>query len=77
MKLHANAALSLKKREQLVQRAVAEGWSLTKAAAAAEVSEPTAASGPSVTAPRARPACSIGPRPPTTSTTAPPRTESR
>jgi transposase len=42
MKLHANAALSLKKRELLVQRVVAEGWSLTKAAEAAEVSEPTA-----------------------------------
>jgi transposase InsO family protein len=42
MKLHANAALSLKKRELLVTRVVEEGWSLTKAAAAAEVSEPTA-----------------------------------
>jgi transposase InsO family protein len=42
MKLHANAALSLKKRELLVSRIVEEGWSLTKAAAAAEVSEPTA-----------------------------------
>ena len=42
MKLHANAALSLKKRELLVQRVVEEGWSLTKAALAAEVSEPTA-----------------------------------
>ncbi len=42
MKLHANAALSLKKRELLVQRVVEEGWSLTQAAEAAEVSEPTA-----------------------------------
>src|SRR6476661_3099394 len=42
MKLHANAALSLKRRELLVQRVVKEGWSLTKAAEAAEVSEPTA-----------------------------------
>ena len=42
MKLHANATLSLKKRELLVQRVVEEGWSLTKAAEAAEVSEPTA-----------------------------------
>ena len=42
MKLHANAALSLKKRELLVTRVLEEGWSLTKAAAAAEVSEPTA-----------------------------------
>src|SRR5215207_9436812 len=42
MKLHANAALSLKGRELLVQRVVEEGWSLTKAAEAAEVSESTA-----------------------------------
>jgi|SRR5215218_265686 len=39
MKLHGNAALSLKKRELLVTRVVEEGWSLTEAAAAAEVSE--------------------------------------
>jgi transposase len=42
MKLHGNAALSLKKRELLVGRVVDESWSLTKAAAAAEVSERTA-----------------------------------
>ena len=42
MKLHANAALSLRKRQVLVQRVVEELWSLTKAAEAAEVSEPTA-----------------------------------
>src|SRR4051794_7731201 len=42
MKLHRNAALSLKKRELLVSRVVDENWSLTKAAAAAEVSERTA-----------------------------------
>jgi transposase InsO family protein len=42
MKLHGNAALSLKRRELLVQRIVEERWPLTKAAAAAEVSEPTA-----------------------------------
>jgi transposase InsO family protein len=41
MKLHASAALSLKKRRLLAQRIVEEGWSLTKAAEAAEVSEPT------------------------------------
>ena len=39
MKLHGNAALSLKKRQRLVSRVVEESWSLTKAAAAAEVSE--------------------------------------
>ena len=42
MKLHGNAALSLKKRELLVSRVIDERWSLTKAAAAAEVSERTA-----------------------------------
>ena len=41
MKLHANAALSLRQRERMVCRVVEEGWSLTKAAAAAEVSERT------------------------------------
>ncbi len=42
MKLHANAALSLQKRRVLARRVVEQGWSLTKAAEAAEVSEPTA-----------------------------------
>jgi transposase InsO family protein len=42
MKLHGNAALSLKKRKLLVSRVVHDGWSLTKAAEAAEVSERTA-----------------------------------
>jgi transposase InsO family protein len=39
MKLHGNAALSLKKRQLLVTRVVEEGWPLTQAAAAGEVSE--------------------------------------
>jgi transposase InsO family protein len=43
MKLHGNAALSLKKRQLLASRVVDEKWSLTRAAAAAEVSERTAA----------------------------------
>jgi transposase InsO family protein len=43
MKLHANAALSLNQRRRLVWRIVEQGWSLTKAAAAAEVSDRTAA----------------------------------
>jgi transposase InsO family protein len=43
MKLHANAALSLNQRRRMVVRVVAHGWSLTKAAAAAEVSERTCA----------------------------------
>ena len=42
MKLHRNAALSLKKRELLCQRVVEEQWSLSEAAAAAEVSERSA-----------------------------------
>jgi transposase InsO family protein len=42
MKLHGNAALSLKKRKLLVHRVLEEGTSLTAAAEAAEVSERTA-----------------------------------
>ncbi|HSJ18173.1 MAG TPA: leucine zipper domain-containing protein, partial [Solirubrobacterales bacterium] len=42
MKLHASAALSLKKRTLLVHRVVEEGRSLAEAAEAAEVSERTA-----------------------------------
>jgi transposase InsO family protein len=38
MKLHANAALSLNRRRVLVGRVVDEGWTVTEAAAAAEVS---------------------------------------
>jgi transposase len=38
MKLHASAALSLNKRRVLCRRVIGEGWALTKAAAAAEVS---------------------------------------
>jgi transposase InsO family protein/transposase len=41
MKLHANAALSLRQRERMVSRVVERGWSITKAAMAAEVSEQT------------------------------------
>jgi transposase InsO family protein len=42
MVLHANAALSLKKRLVLCQRVVEQRWTLTKAAEAAEVSVRTA-----------------------------------
>jgi len=38
MKLHANAALTLNKRRVLCQRVVEQEWTLTQAAAAAEVS---------------------------------------
>jgi transposase InsO family protein len=41
MKLHANAALSLKQRERMVLRVLEHGWSIAQAAAAAEVSERT------------------------------------
>ena len=41
MKLHANAALSLKQRERMVLRVIEQGWSLAKAAEAAEVSDRT------------------------------------
>jgi len=43
MKLHANAALCLNQRRRLVCRVLEDGWSLTKAAEAAEVSDRTAA----------------------------------
>jgi transposase InsO family protein/transposase len=42
MKLHANAALSLTQRRRLARRVVEEGWSLTEAAEAAEVSDRSA-----------------------------------
>jgi len=38
MKLHANAALSLRQCERMVRRVVEQGWPLAKAAEAAEVS---------------------------------------
>jgi transposase InsO family protein len=41
MKTHANAALSLNARRRMVQRVLEQGWSLTKAAQAAEVSDRT------------------------------------
>src|SRR5215218_8492002 len=41
MRLHANAALSLNQRRRMVGRVVEQGWSLAKAAEAAEVSERT------------------------------------
>ena len=41
MKLHANAALSLRQRERMARRVVEQGWSLTQAAEAAEVSDRT------------------------------------
>jgi transposase len=43
MHLHANAALSLNQRRRMVGRVIEQGWSLTKAAEAAEVSDRTCA----------------------------------
>jgi transposase InsO family protein len=43
MKLHGNAALSLNQRRRMVGRVVEQGWSVAKAAAAAEVSDRTCA----------------------------------
>jgi hypothetical protein len=62
MKLHANAALSLNQRRRMVRRVLEQGWSLTKAAEAAEVSERTARSGCSVTGRKVSRGCSIDPR---------------
>jgi transposase/transposase-like protein len=41
MRLHANAALSFRQRERMVRRVVELGWSIAKAAEAAEVSDRT------------------------------------
>src|SRR3954447_24330130 len=41
MQLHANAALSLNQRRRMVWRVIEQGWSLAKAAEAAEVSDRT------------------------------------
>jgi transposase len=38
MNLHANAALSLKKRRDLCERVIERGWTLARAAEAGEVS---------------------------------------
>jgi transposase InsO family protein len=43
MRLHANAALSLRQRQRMVLRVIEQGWSLAAAAAAAEASERTCA----------------------------------
>jgi len=55
MRLHGNAALSLNKRRLLVRRVVEEDCSLTKAAEAAEASEPTTRKSVRRYLPRARP----------------------
>ena len=72
MKLHANAALSPNQRRRMVGRVVEEGWSLAKAAEAAEVSERTCAKWVRAFAPRARRGWSIAPRRPGRFRIAPP-----
>ena len=76
MKLHANAALSLNKRRRLAQRVGEQGWSLTKAAEAAEVSEPTARKWVGRWAAEGEAGLLDRPWAPTASTIAPPRTAS-
>ncbi len=41
MQLHANAAVSLIKRRQVVERVLEQGWSIAEAARAAEISSKT------------------------------------
>ncbi len=41
MRLHANAALSLRQRERMVSRVLEQGWPIARAAEAAEVSSRT------------------------------------
>ena len=77
MKLHANAALSLNQRRRMVARVVEQGWSLAKAAEAAEVSERTCSKWVARYRPRARPGCSIARRRRGRSRTARPRIASR
>ena len=64
MKLHANAALSLNQRRRMVGRVVGQGWSLTKAAEAAEVSERTCAKWVARYRADGEAGCWIAPRPP-------------
>ena len=64
MKLHANAALSLNQRRRMVRRVVEQGWSLSEAAEAAEVSERTCSKWVrSLPRTRATPGCWTGRRP--------------
>ena len=62
MKLHANAALSLRQRRRMVRAGGRAGVAAREAAAAAEVSGRTCASGSRATGLRARRGCWIAPR---------------
>jgi hypothetical protein len=77
MKMHANARLSLKGRELLIERVGDAGWSLSAAAEAAGISDRTARSGWSGTGPKDRPGCWIAPQPHGPSRTAPTSAELR
>lgn len=77
MKLHGNAALTLKKRELLVARVIEQGWSLAEAADAGEVSVRRAGEWVRRFRAEGRLGCSTAPRHPSASTTAHPRTASR
>src|SRR3954454_11089362 len=77
MKLHANAALSLKQRERMVLRVLEHGWPIAKAAEAAEVSDRTCSKVGQRYRQWARPACLIVARRRPWSPTAPPKTRSR
>ena len=71
MRLHANAKLSVKGRELLIDRVQVAGWSLTQAAEAAGVSDRTARKWLSPTAPRGPRAWLIDPQLRRVSPTAP------
>ena len=77
MKMHANARLSLKGRELLIDHVEHAGWSLVAAAEAAGSSDRTRASGSPVTAVRGGTVCLIVPRRLRSSRTAPRSSGSR
>ena len=77
MKLHGNAALTLKKRRLLVSRVVEHDWSLAAAAEAADVSKRVPTSGLLASGSRVSRDWSTAPRLPSMSTTARPRIASR
>ena len=77
MKLHANARLSVKGRELLVDRVENAGWSLTEAAEAAGVSDRTARKWIARHRAEGRAGCWIVPRRRRSSRTAPMSGDSR
>ena len=63
MKMHANARLSLKGRELLIDRVEDAGWSLSAAAEAAGISDRTARKWLARHRPKGVTGCWIAPRP--------------